>query len=189
MAPKTRQQLLVLGALVAVLGAVGWYMYAPSTAEPTAVASKEKSSTKRGAAAANPRTTAPDVHLEALDAKATELEATNRNPFRFRPKPAPPPPPPAVIAPPPPVAPAPVVSGPPPPPPLPPITLKFVGSLKSPSGQLVAMLVDGQGHSMNGREGDVIEGRYRIIRIGVESIEMSYLDGRGRQTIRMGSGT
>ena len=27
------------------------------------------------------------------------------------------------------------------------------------------------------------EGRYKIIRIGVESVEMSYLDGRGRQRI------
>ena len=33
-------------------------------------------------------------------------------------------------------------------------------------------------------EGDVIEGRYQILKIGVESIELSYLDGRGRQTIR-----
>jgi hypothetical protein len=28
-------------------------------------------------------------------------------------------------------------------------------------------------------------GQYRILRIGAESIEMSYLDGRGRQTIRL----
>ena len=32
---------------------------------------------------------------------------------------------------------------------------------------------------------DIIEGRYRILQIGVESIEMAYLDGRGRQTIRL----
>jgi len=34
-----------------------------------------------------------------------------------------------------------------------------------------------------GREGEVIEGRYKILRIGVESVEMSYVDGRGRQRI------
>ncbi len=161
MAPKTQKQLLLLAVLTVVLGGVAWYRYAPATAEPPVVASKEKSSTKRGAASAGPRTTAPDVHLEALDAKAGQLETTNRNPFRFKPKP------------------------PPPPPPLPPITLKFVGFVVQ-NGQKVAMLNDGQGHPMGGREGDVIEGRYRIIRIGVESIELSYLDGRGRQTIRMG---
>ena len=38
--------------------------------------------------------------------------------------------------------------------------------------------------SYYGREGEVIEGRYRIVKIGVESIELAYLDGRGRQTIR-----
>jgi hypothetical protein len=36
-----------------------------------------------------------------------------------------------------------------------------------------------------GREGDIIEGRYRILRIGVESIEMTYVDGGGQQTIRL----
>jgi hypothetical protein len=41
---------------------------------------------------------------------------------------------------------------------------------------------------MYGKEGDVIDGRYRIVRIGVESIELTYLDGRGRQTIRLSGG-
>ena len=36
-----------------------------------------------------------------------------------------------------------------------------------------------------GREGDIIEGRYRIVRIGLESIEMMHVDGRGQQTIRL----
>ena len=47
------------------------------------------------------------------------------------------------------------------------------------------MLSDGRGAPLYGNEGDIIEGRYRILRIGVESIEMAYLDGRGRQTIRL----
>ena len=38
---------------------------------------------------------------------------------------------------------------------------------------------------MHGKEGDIIDGRYRILKIGTESIEMAYLDGRGRQTIRL----
>ena len=36
-----------------------------------------------------------------------------------------------------------------------------------------------------GSEGDIIEGRYRIVRIGVESIELAWVDGRGQQTIRL----
>ena len=47
-----------------------------------------------------------------------------------------------------------------------------------------SILSDGRG-IYQGREGDIIEGRYRIVRIGLESVEMTYLDGRGRQTIRL----
>ena len=35
-------------------------------------------------------------------------------------------------------------------------------------------------------EGQEIQGRYRILKIGVESIDIAYLDGTGRQTLRLG---
>jgi hypothetical protein len=35
----------------------------------------------------------------------------------------------------------------------------------------------------NAKEGDILEGRYRVLRVGTESAELVYLDGRGRQTI------
>jgi hypothetical protein len=68
----------------------------------------------------------------------------------------------------------------------PPIPLKFIGIVEAP-GQLkrIAALVDTTGRAFGGAEGDVVAGQYRILKIGVESIEMSYLDGRGRQTIRL----
>jgi len=116
--------------------------------------------------------------LEPVEGKP----AASRNPFRFGEPPPPPPPPPRpkVEAPPPP---PPVTPGPPPPPPgPPPIPLKFVGVMQLPNGAKVAALSDGRG-TMTGREGDVIDGRYRIVRVGVESIVMEYLDGKGRQTI------
>jgi hypothetical protein len=50
-------------------------------------------------------------------------------------------------------------------------------------GRRVAILSDTRG-VYYGREGDVIEGRYQIVKIGVESIELAYIDGRGRQVIR-----
>ena len=113
-------------------------------------------------------------------AKPGEVE---RNLFRFRAKPAPPPPPrTAVVVP----SPQPVVpSGPPPPPPLPPIALKFIGVLETANTQKIAVLSDGRGAPLYGKEGDTILGQYKILHIGVESIEMAYLDGRGRQTIRL----
>ena len=46
------------------------------------------------------------------------------------------------------------------------------------------MLSDGRGAPFYGKEGEVVDGRYRILKIGVESIEIAYADGRGRQTIR-----
>jgi hypothetical protein len=78
-----------------------------------------------------------------------------------------------------------VPSGPPPPLPPPPIALKFIGLLETGNMQRIAILSDGRGAPLYGREGDTVLGQYKILHIGVESIEMAYLDGRGRQTIRL----
>ena len=120
-----------------------------------------------------------DVHLGALERDRVKPGESSRNLFRFRPKPAPPaPPPPRMVT-----APAPVVpSGPPPPPPIP---LKFIGIVEPGAAQKLAVLSDGRGAPLYGKEGDTVLGQYKILRIGTESIEMSYLDGRGRQTIRL----
>ncbi len=70
---------------------------------------------------------------------------------------------------------------------MPPITLKFIGVVEATEkSQTYAVLRDDRG-VYHGREGDIVEGRYRILRIGTESIELAYVDGRGRQTIRLGS--
>jgi hypothetical protein len=67
----------------------------------------------------------------------------------------------------------------------PPIPLRFIGTVDELARHLkLAVLSDGR-NVFYGREGDIIEGRYRILRIGVESIEMNYVDGRGQQTIRL----
>jgi len=133
-------------------------------------------------------TASPDVHLPMLEAERPRPVSGARNLFRFRPKP-PPPPPPTPVAPVerPPVTVAPPGPGGPPPPP--PIVLKFIGTVEAPgrSAQKIAVLSDGR-NVFHGREGDIIEGRFRILQIGAESIEMAYLDGRGRQTIRLTGG-
>jgi hypothetical protein len=49
----------------------------------------------------------------------------------------------------------------------------------------VAIFSDGRGLPLYGKEGESILGQYRIVKIGVESVVMEYLDGRGRQTIPM----
>jgi hypothetical protein len=63
--------------------------------------------------------------------------------------------------------------------------MRFIGLVESADpARKIAILTDGRG-LYQGREGDIIEGRYRILRIGVESVDLAYLDGRGRQTIRL----
>jgi hypothetical protein len=124
-------------------------------------------------------TTAPDVHTEALGSDRPRPGTNERDLFKFKPKYVPPAP--VARMPPGPVVP----SGPPPAPPVPPIPLKFIGLLEPAAGQRVAILSDGRGAPIYGREGEPVLGQYRILRIGEESIELEYIDGRGRQAIRL----
>jgi hypothetical protein len=176
-APRERPRPSLLIALgVAVLALLVYWTWpsATTTAGPSNLAR-----TARGAASATPNAAALDVKLEALKQPPPEPADTGRNPLRFQPK-APPPPPPGATKP---VNPLPAAPpGPPPPPPgPPPIPLKFFGVVEGRPGKIAA-LTDGR-FVFHGREGEVIEGRYRIVKIGVESIVMEYVDGTGRQTI------
>jgi hypothetical protein len=126
-----------------------------------------------------------DVHLEALAAERPGAAKNERNPFRF--KPAPPPPPPPVAAK-PAAAVEPVPAGPPPPPPPPPITVKFIGVLDRSDGSRLAMFSDCSAgrHQSYAREGGTVDGRYRLVKIGRESVIIEHLDGRGRTTLAAG---
>jgi hypothetical protein len=168
-------------ALVAASVAVGGVELARRSSSP-AVSAVAPSNIRRTAARAGERETpVADVKLELLKTAPAELEPSTRNPFQFTPK-APPPvprsqaavPAPVVIAP-------PVPQGPPPPPP---IALKYIGVLDTAQGR-VAVFRDSGGDIVNGKEGDIIDGRYRLLKIGVESADLAYLDGQGRQTIRL----
>ena len=57
--------------------------------------------------------------------------------------------------------------------------------LEPASGGKIAVLSDGRGAPIYGKEGEALLGQYRILRIGAESIELEYIDGRGRQAIRL----
>lgn len=184
---EQRRQLVLLVILgLALFGVVYYYYFAPAEAGP---------------GASNPSTNVAGTPVGAggplslpSALKFVELEAVNdkpsagRNPFRFG-VPPPPPTPPRPPAPPPPPPQPQVPQGPVLPPPPPAIQMKFVGVVQLPNGRKIASLSDGKG-VLAGAEGDVIDGRFRIVKIGVESIVMEYLDGRGRQTIPLrGAGT
>ena len=183
MHPK-RQREIALAIAAMLLIAVAVWTVRRSTTPPAAAAPGGAT-----ASSTQPQSKHPiaAIDLEALDAKRPEPEESDRNPFRFKPKSAPPPPAAAVrqqqeqAA----AAAAQAAAGSSEPPPPPRIPLKYIGEMSDPkkTGARVAILSDARG-VYYGREGDIVEGRYRIMKIGVESIELAYLDGRGRQTIR-----
>ena len=177
MTASTRQALLLV-ALFGVLAAVVSYqmgVWTPADGGPA---------TSNPLAGNQPGGQAPqvaDVQLERLDARADTFTPPRRDPFRFREKPAPPPPPPPPA---PPVAVRPVTPGPPPAPAPPPISLKYFGLAVMPDGTRVAVLTDGTPRpTLYGRQGDIIEGRYRLLRVENDSIEIAYLAGTGRRRI------
>jgi hypothetical protein len=172
--------------LVLVIGsAVGYWLW-PSGAPGTSARGAAPASGGRDGKTGQGDAVA-DIRLELLQRERGELQPPDRNPFRFERRAS------AAAA----AsaqsqvarraAPAPVVPTEPlPPPPPPPIPLRFIGFLqpRDAAGR-VAVLSDGRGNVFNGKEGDVIEGRYRLLRVGNDSADLIYLDGRGRQTIRL----
>lgn len=188
MEPKRQREITL--AVVALLLAVAVYAAYQTlsggqiTSSAPSTSSKAGSAPGRrtpGSAVKSGEVEAPDVHLQALNEGRPRPNPGGRDLFRYRMKPPPPPPPPPRL----PVGPQPPPP-PPGPPPVPPIALKFIGVIDMPvPDKRVAVLSDGRGAPVYGHEGDTVLGQYRILRIGAESIEMSYLDGRGRQTIRL----
>jgi hypothetical protein len=174
------RQLLAVAAVAIVAAGIVVARRPDTPAAATAGRSNPRRATARTAEESTP---VADVKLELLKTAPSELERSTRNPFQFKPK-APPPAPrppvavdrgaPVIVAP-------PVPQGPPPPPP---IALKYIGVLETSQGR-VAVFRDTGGDIVNGKEGDIIDGRYRLLKIGVESADLAYVDGRGRQTIRL----
>ena len=121
------------------------------------------------------------VRLEALEGERPDQGEMERNPFRFQPKaaPAPPPgPPPGPVAP-------PVDPGPPVPPPPPPIPLKLTGFIDLPGGGKLVALSDCKGGTFSAAEGKTVDGQYRVVKIGIESVTIEFVNGKGRQTLRV----
>ncbi len=67
------------------------------------------------------------------------------------------------------------------------LPLTFIRFVESPAieGRAV-VLTDGE-LVFHGRVGDVIDGRYRIVGLGLESVDVERVDGQGQQTLRLPS--
>jgi hypothetical protein len=189
MDPAQRARWIQLGTLSVILAAVVYFVLLPSLSPRPAPAGPPPAR-PGGRTAAKPAERPIDVRLDALGRPIASDEGTGprRNPFRMG---AATPAPGAegtmaARVPPKPLTPAePVNIGPPPPPPVPPIPYRFIGVLSGVPGQgRIAVLTDGRS-VVHGRVNEIIEGRYRIITIGEESLQIEHADGRGRQTIRL----
>jgi len=197
----SRRQLAVLGAILVVLAVV---MYWQSGGQDVTPEEFSSAMSERAAAAGTPLqapqagpvarragpAVIPAVALASLGQAQPEPSDTGRDPFRFgsaapsgvdgprRGSGDPAPAQPAA-----PVMPA-VPQEPPGPPP---ILLKFIGIAKQGEGRLYAVLRDDRG-IYYGAEGDVVEGRFRILRVSADTVEVSYTDGRGRTSIPLSGG-
>ena len=185
---------MLLGAILVVLAGVLYWQSARSEATPeeysAAMAEKvrpEAGAPDNAAPAPRPRASVPGqipaVELDSLAVAQPEPADTGRDPFRFESASAPRGGPGAGAPPPQPVMPA----APQEPPGPPPILLKFIGIAKQGEGRMYAVLRDERG-VYYGAEGDVVEGRYRILRVSADTVELSYVDGRGRTSIPMSGG-
>ena len=155
-AGRPRPWLLVALAVVVVLALISWLP--GKSAAPSSQPSNPR--TQSRAKAKTPDNVQPgdlDVRLDALKDERPAPQSNDRNPFRFYVKPPPPPPP---------------------------IPLKYIGLLEEKGGVKLAAFSDCRS-TMRAHEGDIIAGQYRLVKIGVESVVMEYVDGRGRTTIRL----
>ena len=174
---------LLIALAVSVVMLLVWWTMLETPAAPAVGTSKPRVAAKGKAAPAPSEELS--VRLDDLHGPRPSADGGNRDPFRFY---TPPPPAPARSAAPrqvpqlPPLEGLPVPSGPPPPPPIP---LKYIGLLEGVPGQGKLAAFSDCRTTMHGREGEIIAGQYRLVRIGVESVVLEYVDGRGRTTVRM----
>lgn len=189
MAADPRRQRLALGVLLVAFALVLWWQFGPIGAPPGSSAGPTRPTPAGRQPAVTPaETLAAGVALDRLGRMPTLPIDSGRDPFvrgagrrtggtdgtgggaplAITPSPSAP------------VGPLPP-AGPPPPPP---ITVKFIGVVERGDIGTFAVLSDGR-NVYYGREGEIVDGRWRLVRIGEESIQIEYADGRGRQTVRL----
>jgi hypothetical protein len=113
----------------------------------------------------------PRIDLKRVDASPPSSKAGERDIFEFgRPPVSEASPPPVVES-----TPVPMVNLEPTPPPVPtlaPLNLKFIGSLDNAHGLKVAVLMTEKNEILTGKVGEVVANRYKIGKIGIESIDL-----------------
>jgi hypothetical protein len=174
---KQTRQIVMLVALVGVFGTVMAYQFWPAD---TTTSVTVPSNPKEAGGAAGTLQVA-HVNMDRLQAAAAEAGgAEKRDPFRFKPKPLPA----AATAQQQnrPMGPFPAAPPPPPTDPRPEIRMKYLGYATAPNGTRIAVLQDDPNHpTVMAKQGDVIDGMYRLLRVDTNEVELSYLDGARRR--------
>ena len=179
---RTKLAIMVVLLLVAVFSF--GHMLAQRGGAPAAQASASAGSPTRQQRRAVPRgrgqlavavpTLDPTLRLDLLQAaEGTRYEGSGRNIFRSQEEPPPIPKP---------VASALKDQAPAGPPPPPPINLKFFGFASRPGEAKKIFLAQGEDVFIGG-EGDIVNRRYRILHIGLNSVEIEDVLNNRRQTI------
>jgi hypothetical protein len=182
--PERRRQLVLLGVLVVALIVLAWQYWpaaGPAVSPVTASNPQSAPGTRPGSTPVAAGSQLPEALKLAELEPVPEEPAAGRNPFRFGvrpPPPPPPPPPPTKTAPPPPPPP-------PGPPPIPPIRLELIGLTDMPDGRRLATLKDPAGAVFQAYEGQVVDGRYRLLKVALQSAVIAYLDGQGQRTLAL----
>jgi hypothetical protein len=159
----SRREMALLGALAAAAAALGaWAVRHPGSVVLAPA---------RSEAVPPP---VPRIDLARLDAKRPENDAGRRDLFDYGAAPASQETGVAQAPPPlfPPANPGPAVASAPVVPTLPPLNLKYIGSVENAAGIKVAVLVTDRREVLTGQAGQVVANRYRISRIGLESVDL-----------------
>jgi hypothetical protein len=156
-----------IGGLVAAAAAVGaWVLLqdpAPTPAPAAGAAEAPRSGGRR-------EPDLPRIDLARLDRVRPDSGVGRRDLFDFATPPPTPPPPvpsfaPVVVATPPPITT-------PTPPPLGPLNIKYIGQFEGRRGLKVAVLMTDRREVLTAQAGQVVANRYRIVRIGIESVDV-----------------
>jgi hypothetical protein len=189
--PGPERKRLIFLVTVAAIGAVAYGMWGggppPRMDQTTGPPPTSNFLVNRGRATTSkpPAPTAPQpLRLAEIERVPDEPEA-GRNLFRFG---VPPPPP--YKPPPPPPPPPPYVPPAYTPPPIPPVPLKLVTIIPDPDdpsptkSRAYLTYEKGTGEIFEVFQGGTIDGRYRLLRVGVNDVVVSHLDGTGQRTLR-----
>lgn len=160
MKPREKRLVFVLGAVAAVAALMIWWL--PHKG-PVAVSTS---------AAVDPAPeTVPRIDLERLPRERPTLRIGLRDIFAFGPPPTLPPTPRPAMTPTADPQEA-LVPTPLPGPRLPPLTLKYIGSVENGRGVRVAVLLTDRNELLTGQAGEVVANRYKIAKIGLESVDL-----------------